>query len=202
VDGAQANIRAGDPAAVYTNESYLGNIGSFLGITINNIKVGLLMYVSGISLGLGTLKILFSNSIMLGAFVIMFQQAGVLGLSMSAVWIHGAMEIFAMVIEATAGFILGLSWLFPGSLSRKQAFVQKGKDSLILVLSTIPFTIAAGLLEGFVTQYYNEMSIWLSCTIIIITLSVISYYFLIYPLRKYRGTELNFDKLFLEYDQE
>jgi uncharacterized membrane protein SpoIIM required for sporulation len=112
------------------------------------------------------------------------------------------MAIFAMVIEATAGFILGLSWLFPGSLSRKQAFVQKGKDSLILVLSTIPFTIAAGLLEGFVTQYYNEMSIWLSCTIIIITLSVISYYFLIYPLRKYRGTELNFDKLFLEYDQE
>ena len=120
---------------------------------------------------------------MLGAFLTMFHKADVLGTSLTAIWIHGAMEIFGMVIECAAGFILGLAWLFPGSLSRRQAFMQSGKDSLMIVMSTIPFTIAAGLLEGFVTQLYNDMPHALALFIIFGTLSLIGYYYLIYPVR-------------------
>lgn len=192
VDTTMENVANGDPAAIYTNTTALGDIGSFLGITINNIRVGLLMYISGITLGIGTLKILFSNSMMLGAFLTMFHKANVLGTSLTAIWIHGAMEIFGMVIEAAAGFILGLAWLFPGSLTRRQAFMQSGKDSLMIVLSTIPFTIAAGLLEGFITQLYNDMPNAMALAIIFSTLSLISYYYLIYPVRHHaRRTEVH-----------
>jgi uncharacterized membrane protein SpoIIM required for sporulation len=202
VDTTIENIDNGDPAAIYNNETTMGDMGSFLGITINNIKVGFLMYITGITLGLGTLKILFSNTIMLGSFLTMFYKADVLADSMTAIWIHGAMEIFGMVIEAAAGFLLGVGWLFPKALTRKQAFMVTGKESLMLMLSTLPFTIAAGLLEGFVTQLYNEMPLWLALTIILGTLSTIGYYYLIYPVRIYRNRVHTFDDTFADYNEE
>lgn len=201
VDSTLENIGSGDLAAVYNNGTAYGDIGSFLGITINNIRVGLLLYISGITLGLGTIKILFSNCIMLGSFLTMFYKEGVFAESMSAIWIHGAMEIFGMVIEAAAGLLLGLGWLFPGSLSRKQAFLLTGKESLMIVMSTIPFTIAAGLLEGFVTQYYNEMPLWGSSFIIFGTLGVITYYYLIYPIRKYRNADLRLEDILVNNEE-
>jgi len=45
----------------------------------------------------------------------------------------------------------------------------------------MPFTICAGILEGYVTRYSNIMPNWASVSIILITLSIISYYYLIYP---------------------
>lgn len=201
VDQTMENIAKGDPAAVYTNQTTLGDLGSFLGITINNIRVGLLMYITGITMGIGTLKLLLSNSIMLGSFLAMFYKAGVLAKSMTAIWIHGAMEIFGMVIEASAGLLLGTGWLFPGSLTRKQAFFLTGKNSLMLVISTIPFTIAAGLLEGFVTQLYNEMPSWLAVFIIFLTLSLISFYYLVYPILVHRKTAMKFEQLFIDNEE-
>mgnify|MGYP006076269163 CR=1 FL=1 len=201
VDSTLENIANGDPAAVYTNGTAYGDIGSFLGITINNIRVGLLLYISGITLGLGTLKILFSNGIMVGSFLTMFYKEGAFAESMSAIWIHGAMEIFGMVIEAAAGLLLGLGWLFPGTLSRKQAFLLTGKESLMIVMSTLPFTIAAGLLEGFITQYYNEMPFGGSLTIILSTLGIIGYYYLIYPIRKYHNTTLRLEDIMVNNEE-
>lgn len=195
VNMSMENIANGDPAAVYTNQTSYGDLGSFLGITINNIRVGLLMYISGFTLGIGTLKLLLSNSVMLGAFLTMFHREGVLMQSMSAIWIHGAMEIFAMVMEASAGLILGIGWLFPGSRTRKAAFFKSGKDSLKLVISTIPFTLSAGVLEGFVTQYYNEMPLALTLIIILGSLSLISYYYLILPILKNRS-QITFNSIF------
>jgi len=55
------------------------------------------------------------------------------------------------------------------------------KNGVKILVSTFPFTIAAGFLEGYVTRYSNTMPNWLSVSIILITLSIISYYYLIYP---------------------
>lgn len=202
VESTYENIQKGDPAAIYNNDSMLGDAGSFLGITINNIRVGLLMYISGFTFGIGTLNLLMQNSVMLGAFQTMFFQAGQLAASMSAIWIHGAMEIFGMVIEASAGLLLGLGWLLSGTLTRRQAFIMSGKESLMIVLSTIPFTISAGLLEGFVTQYYNEMPIALTLLIILGTLALIAYYYLIYPILLAKRRQASLDKTFLQYAAE
>ncbi|MEN8732080.1 MAG: stage II sporulation protein M [Bacteroidia bacterium] len=201
VDSTLDNISNGDPAAVYNNGTSYGDIGSFLGITINNIRVGLLMYISGITLGIGTIKILFSNCIMLGSFLTMFYKEGVFTESMSAIWIHGAMEIFGMVIEASAGLLLGLGWLFPGTLSRKQAFLLTGKESLMIVMSNIPITKSAGLLEGFFTQYYNEMPFGGSLLIIFGTLGVISYYYLMYPIRRYNNIALRLEDIMVNNEE-
>jgi uncharacterized membrane protein SpoIIM required for sporulation len=172
------NIENGDPAAVYKGGSHFG---SFLGITFNNLRVGILNFILGITGGIGTGWVMLKNGIMLGSFQYMFYQEGVFWESVRAIWIHGAMEIFAIVIEGAAGFMLGASILFPKTFSRVVSFKRGLKDGVKILLSTMPFTVLAGILEGFVTRYYNTMPNWGSVSIIIITLSAITYYYIIYP---------------------
>ncbi len=172
------NIEAGDPVAVYKSGS---NWGGFFAITINNIQVGLLSFILGVFGGIGTGYILLNNGIMVGAFQFFFFKEGVLWESVRGIWIHGSMEIFAIVIEGAAGLILGASILFPKTYSRLTSFKIGMKDGVKILVSTFPFTLAAGFLEGFVTRYSNAMPNWLSVGIILVTLSIISFYYLIYP---------------------
>ena len=177
------NIEKGDPLAVYKSGS---TWGSHIGITINNLRVGLLSYIYGIFGGVGTVYILFRNSIMVGAFQYFFYDQGVFWESVRGIWIHGSMEIFAMVIEAMAGLILGASILFPSTFSRYNSLKRGMTDSIKIVISTFPFTIAAGFLEGYITRYSNAMPNVLSVGIILITLFTISFYYIIYPRLVYR----------------
>jgi uncharacterized membrane protein SpoIIM required for sporulation len=172
------NIEAGDPVAVYKSGS---NWGSAFGITLNNLYVGISSFIFGVFGGLGTGYYMLHNGIMLGAFQYFFYQEGVIWESVRGIWIHGAMEIFAIIIEAAAGFVLGASILFPKTYSRMASFKIGVKDGVKILISTFPFTIAAGILEGYVTRYSNTMPNWLSIGIILTTLSLIAYYYLIYP---------------------
>lgn len=151
------------------------------GITLNNLYVGIKCYLYGIFLGLGTFYIYMQNCIMLGSFQYFFYDQNVFWESVRGIWIHGSMEIFAIVIEAAAGFILGASILFPRTYSRLNSFKIGFKNSFKILLSTMPFTVAAGILEGFVTRYSLEMPNWLNVFIILSTLALISFYFLIFP---------------------
>ena len=180
VDSTIENINNEDPLAVYSSGS---TWGSAIAITFNNIRVGIYSYVMGVFGGLGTLWVLLQNGVMLGSFQYFFYQNNVFVESLSGIWIHGAMEIFAIVIEGAAGLILGASILFPGTYSRLASFKRGISDSIKVLISTIPFTIAAGILEGYVTRYYNEMPMFMAFTIIFITLGIISYYYLIYPYK-------------------
>jgi uncharacterized membrane protein SpoIIM required for sporulation len=172
------NIKDGNPVAVYKSGSHLG---SFIGITLNNLYVGARCYLYGIFGGIGTFYIFLQNSLMLGSFQYFFYQQGVFWESVRGIWIHGSMEIFAIVIESMAGFILGASILFPRTYSRMNSFKIGFKNSFKIFLSTFPFTIAAGFLEGFITRYSIEMENWLSSFIILFTLALISFYYLVYP---------------------
>ena len=172
------NIKQGDPVAVYKSGS---NWGSFIGITINNLYVGIKSFIFGVFGGIGTGLVLLFNGIMLGSFQYFFYEQGVFWESVRGIWIHGSMEIFAIVIEGAAGLILGASILFPKTFSRITSFKTGVKDGVKILISTFPFTFAAGFLEGFVTRYSNLMPNWLSVGIILVTLSIISFYYLIYP---------------------
>ena len=165
------NIDKGNPVAVY------------------NLRVGALSYFFGIFLGVGTFYILLNNCIMLGSFQYFFYQRGVFWESVRGIWIHGSMEIFAIVIEAAAGFILGASILFPRTFSRMNSFKIGFKNSFKIFLSTMPFTFAAGFLEGYITRYAMEMPTYLSIGIILVTLSLISFYYLIYPFIVHKKTK-------------
>lgn len=172
------NIDKGDAMAVYKSG---GAVGSFVGITVNNILVALKAYLYGLSVGLLTFVIAMQNGIMLGAFQYFFYRHGVFADSLRGIWLHGAMEIFSIVVSTAAGFILAASILFPKTYSRMKSFKIGFQESLKVILSTLPFFVAAGFIEGFVTRYSNTMPLWLNVLIIIGTLLLISFYYLIYP---------------------
>lgn len=182
------NIKNGNPTAIYGTST---NWGSFIGITFNNLKVGLTAFAYGVTGGIGTAYALLQNGIMLGSFQYLFVKHGVFLKSLKGIWIHGAMEIFTIVIEGGLGFMLGASILFPKSYKRLESFKRGIRDGIKLMIATFPFTIAAGFLEGFVSRYGNNMPNFLAIVIILGTLALISYYFLIYPFKVVRQVTQN-----------
>jgi len=173
------NIEKGDPMAVYKQ---IGEMNMFLGITINNIRVALLAFSFGVFFSLGTLFILMRNAIMIGSFQYFFYEQGMLWESARTIWIHGTIEISVIIVAGAAGLVFGNGILFPGTYSRMQSFVRGAKDGLKILISTIPFFIIAGFLEGFVTRH-TEMPDWLAILIIGGSLFLILYYYVIYPIK-------------------
>ena len=173
------NIEKGDPMAVYKSGS---EIGTFLGITINNIRVAFFAYALGVITSIGTGYVLFYNGVMLGSFFAFFYNRELLFEASKSVWLHGTIEISVIVIAGCAGMVMGNSILFPKTYSRKVSFIRGAKDGLKIVVSTIPFFIIAGFIEGFITRYSN-MPVWLAMAIIFGSLALIVYYYIIYPYR-------------------
>ena len=69
VDMTERNIAGGDPFGVYKQEN---EFIMFVSIAWNNIFVTLLLFSSGIFLGIGTIYFLLKNGLMLGVFEYMF----------------------------------------------------------------------------------------------------------------------------------
>ena len=172
------NIEKGEPTAIYKSGSM---VGSFLGITINNIRVAFLAFAFGVMFSVGTLYILFSNGVMLGAFMTFFYTKGVLFEASKAVWLHGTIEISVIIIAGCAGMVMGNSILFPKTYSRRISFMRGAKDGLKIVVSTIPFFIIAGFIEGFITRYANMPEL-LAFTIIFGSLALILGYYVVHPI--------------------
>lgn len=172
------NIDKGDPMAVYKS---MNQIDMFFGITINNIRVAFICFVLGILFSFGTGVMLLYNGIMLGAFQYFFYAKGLLLQSVLVIWIHGTLEISAIIIAGCAGLVMGNSILFPGTYSRSASFIRCAKQGVKIVIGLIPVFILAGFLESFVTRY-SQMPMWLSLSIIGSSLLFILGYFIIYPL--------------------
>jgi hypothetical protein len=56
------------------------------------------------------------------------------------------------------------------------------KNTFKVYLSTVPFTIFAAFLESYVTRFAIEMGALAAFSIIFLTLGVIVYYYLVYPI--------------------
>lgn len=187
VDKTLENIESGDAMAIYKSGS---NWGTFIGIYDNNQRVGLNMFLSGLFLGIGTGFYVVVNGIMVAVFQAFFYQQNTLLDSLKGIWIHGAYEIFGIIIEAATGYIIGASILFPGTLRRFESFKKGVRDAFYIFISTIPFTIAAAFLEGYVTRYSNIMPSIFCFAIILFSLVTISYYYLILPFKVAKKQQL------------
>lgn len=173
------SIRKGDPMAVYKQE---GETLMFLGITANNVFVALNIFVQGVTLGVGTLVQLFRTGLMLGSFQYFFYHYHVLRASVLTIWIHGTLEISAVVVAGAAGFVMARGLLFPGTFSRAEAFRQSARDGLKMAVGLVPIFVVAGFLEGFVTRH-TEMPVLASLAIIGSSAAFIGWYFGVYPRR-------------------
>ncbi|MBL7711178.1 MAG: stage II sporulation protein M [Chitinophagaceae bacterium] len=188
VDMTEQNIANGDPFGVYKDgDPFL----MFLFIAWNNVRVSLMMFGSGIFFGLGTLYLLFHNGVMVGAFEHMFYQHHLGAEFFLVVFIHGTLELSAVVIAACSGFVLGGSILFPGTYTRAQSLRRAAKDSVKIIVGLIPVFVIAAVFESYVTRH-TEMPLWLSLFILVSSLAFILFYFVLYPVRVFQNHRKNF----------
>jgi uncharacterized membrane protein SpoIIM required for sporulation len=188
------NINKGDPLAVYKS---MNQINMFFGITINNIRVAFICFALGLLFSFGTGVMLLYNGIMLGAFQYFFYAKGLLLKSVLVIWIHGTLEISAIIIAGCAGLVMGNSILFPGTYSRGVSFIRGAKQGVKIVIGLVPIFITAGFFESFITRY-SQMPMWLSLTIIGSSVLFITWYFIIYPIllnNKVRKENLKIQKI-------
>jgi uncharacterized membrane protein SpoIIM required for sporulation len=171
------NIEKGDPMAVYKKAN---EVEMFLGITINNLLVAFRTYVLGIFLAIGTLAMLLYNGIMVGCFQYFFVERGLFWQSALTIWLHGTLEISSIVLAGGAGLTLGRGLVFPGTLSRLQAFQISAIRSLKLMMGITPLFVIAAIIESFVTRY-TAMPDSIKLFFILMSATFIIGYFVIYP---------------------
>lgn len=172
------NIESGDPMGVYKGEAPLP---MFLRIAYNNIQVAFKAFVFGFLLSAGTVWVLFRNGVMVGAFMTLFHIHNRLGEALPVIYIHGTLELSAIVIAGAAGLRLGHSIIFPSTLSRKKSVQEAAKDGIKIMMGLIPVFIAAAFLEGFVTRL-TEWPLIAKLLIIGVSLWFILWYYVFYPI--------------------
>jgi uncharacterized membrane protein SpoIIM required for sporulation len=120
-------------------------------IATNNIKVSLIAYVLGLTLGLGTLYVLATNGMMLGSVFAACHQHGMALRLAAFVAPHGVFELSAIFISGGAGLMLARGMLFPGEYKRTDALRLMAKQGSLLFLGCIPLLLIAGSIEGFIS---------------------------------------------------
>lgn len=182
VDMTIENIKNGDPMAVYKNDNELI---SALSITQNNLRVAFFTFVGGVFFMIGTIGVMLYNGIMVGAFQMFFamQDSYAFKESLLTIWIHGTLEISAIILAGAAGLTLGRGLVFPGTYSRVQAFQVSARRGVKMLLGIFPIFIIAGFIEGFVTRHTETPDIIRGVFIILCLFFVLAYY-VIYPYRK------------------
>ena len=179
VDQTQENIAKGNPFGIYEHgNAFL----SWISLMIHNIRVSLLMFVSGIFCGIPSLYLSIQNAVMLGTFDQFFAARG-FGLDFwLVVFVHGTLEITAIILASAAGLVLGKSFLFPGTIKRMAAFKQGAKDGVKIMIGLMPVFALAAFFEGFITRLYNDISI-LTTIIFILSVLFVIWYFIVYPIQ-------------------
>ena len=184
VDMTLDNIQKGVPMNVYAMD---GEVDSFLSITLNNIGVAFRIFVMGMLTSVGSGLMLLYNGVMLGCFETFFWQHGLLYDSMLSVFLHGTLEISAIVVAGAGGLALGNGMLFPGTFSRIASFKRGAKRGLKIVVGTVPIFIIAGFIEGFLTRH-TEVNDFVRLAFILLCLAFVVYYYWLLP-RKMKNEE-------------
>ncbi|NEW09215.1 stage II sporulation protein M [Paenibacillus sp. SYP-B3998] len=145
-------------------------------IMTNNIRVAVLAFISGVTLGIGTVYLMISNGLLVGALAAVFMQSGKSYVFWAYILPHGIIELTAIFIAGGAGLYMGYRFFVPGPFPRKLRFLESAKESAQLLIGTIPLFIIAGIIEGYITP--STLSLEIKYLIAGITLILLALYYI------------------------
>jgi uncharacterized membrane protein SpoIIM required for sporulation len=127
-------------------------------IFTNNIGVTFLAFATGIAFGVLPAFVLLYNGVILGAVAGIVAGGGHLSDLIVLIVPHGLLELSCIAVCAAAGMRMGWALVEPGPYSRTAALARRAPQAVLIVLATMPFLIAAGLVEGFVTPRHLPLA--------------------------------------------
>ncbi len=124
----------------------------------HNVRVSLFTFAMGFTWGIGTVILLFSNGIILGAVALDFILAGQSAFLLGWLLPHGAIEIPAIVLAGQAGFILAGALIGWGQrISLKKRLRTIAPELVTLLCGLAIMLIWAGIVEAFFSQYHEPI---------------------------------------------
>jgi uncharacterized membrane protein SpoIIM required for sporulation len=121
------------------------------GIMTNNLAVCFTTFAMGITAGIGTIYMMFTNGMLIGVIGAATWQAGMALQLWTFVAAHGALELPAIFISGGAGLEIARGMLFPGLLPRRESLALAGGRAARLMIGIVPMLVVAGIIEGFVS---------------------------------------------------
>jgi uncharacterized membrane protein SpoIIM required for sporulation len=124
----------------------------------HNTRISILVLALGMTWGIGTCILLFSNGVMLGAvaadYIMNGQNLFLLG------WLlpHGVVEIPAILVAGQAGLVLAGALIGRQSaLSMGERIRRVGPDIVHLIGGVAVMLVWAGIVEAFFSQYHEPV---------------------------------------------
>ena len=128
-------------------------------IITNNITVSFGTFVGGLTGGLLTAWLLFTNGIMLGLVLGLFHNYQAMNYLLTFVLGHGVLELTAIFISAGAGFRLAKAIIAPGDRTRRDALVVEGRIAARMIGAVVTLLAIAGTIEGLLSTS-SASAVW------------------------------------------
>lgn len=120
-------------------------------IITNNIKVAMLAFAGGMTLGILTLWEILNNGLMVGGLGALFASKGFGTDFWATIAPHGVIELTSIQIAGAAGLLLAQAIVAPGRKRRIDALTANARRAGVLMIGVAGLLVVAGLIEGFVT---------------------------------------------------
>lgn len=118
----------------------------------HNAGIGLLAFALGFAAGAPTALLVFTNGLMLGGFLALYDERGLLVPLLGWLLPHGVPEIGAILLCGAAGLALGRAVLAPGRRTIRDALVDAGRRGAVVAAGAVLLFLIAGLIEGVFRQ--------------------------------------------------
>jgi len=118
-------------------------------IIANNIRVAVMCFAGGMTLGIFTVYELIFTGFMVGGLGALFANAGFGFDYFATIAPHGIIELTSIMIASAAGMLLAAGVLAPGRLRRIDALQRNARRAGVLILGVCAMLVVAGSIEGF-----------------------------------------------------
>ena len=115
----------------------------------NNVGIAFRCFATGVLFGLGSVFFLVYNGLVIGAVAGLVTAAGHGKNLLTFTCTHGAFELTAIVISATAGMVMGYALVDTGGRTRFGSLRARARDIAYLVLGAAVMLLVAAVIEGF-----------------------------------------------------
>jgi uncharacterized membrane protein SpoIIM required for sporulation len=122
----------------------------------HNATIGIMTFGLGIAGGVPTLLLLGYQGLVLGAFLALHYDRGVLTDFIGWISIHGVTELGALIVCGAGGLLIAEKVLFPGRYSRLDNLARNGTTAAALAGGAVLMIFAAGLIEGGLRQLVSN----------------------------------------------
>jgi uncharacterized membrane protein SpoIIM required for sporulation len=122
----------------------------------NNASVTLAAFALGITWGIGTLLVMWSNGVIIGALGAVFVEAGQFTSFCTGILPHGVLELPSMLLGGAAGFMLAEAMFRARPWSRLHELTRIAKEALSLAAGALPLLAAAAFIEAVVARAPNR----------------------------------------------